>query len=98
MEEPRTMALWTAELEGSVLRKVSDQVEGDLINNEIMETSVPREEPIVSPHEDYVTCSEVEKLMEDNIKTVLEAATRRVATGIVDKTIENAFAECYDVE
>lgn len=38
-----------------------------------------------------MTRSEVQKLMADKIKATLEVAMRRVLTGIVDETIEDAF-------
>lgn len=40
---------------------------------------------------DYVTCSEVSKLIEDKIKTAVEVATRCTVTGIVEKTTEDIF-------
>lgn len=39
------------------------------------------------PFEDYATRSEVEKVKEENIKTVLEVATRRVVRSIIEEPI-----------
>lgn len=43
-----------------------------------------------------MTRSEVEKLMENNIKIAVEVGTRRVVTGILEETIEDAFTVNYD--
>lgn len=61
-------------------------VEDGLIDNGIMETSVPHEEPSDSLQEYYIKRSEVEKVMNDKIKTAVDVTTRRIFTGIVQET------------
>lgn len=47
-------------------------------------------------NQNYMTCSEVEKLMGDNIKASVEVATRCIVTKIVEEIIEDAFVVGYD--
>lgn len=97
MEKAETMTLWAAELERADRHKVDEHVEDELTDNAIMETFVPPEEPSVRPHEDYLTCLEGKKLMDDNLKTDVEAVYRRIVTGIVEEKIGSSFAAEYNV-
>lgn len=92
------MAFWTTELERTDSGKDNEHVERELIENEVMEIFVPHEEPIFSLHDDYVTRFEVEKLMNNYMKTAVEAATTGLLTGIVNEKIERAFARGYNIQ
>lgn len=70
MKEAESLALWTAEFERPDRRKVDKHIDGELIDNAIMNPFVPHEESSVRPHEDFMTRSEFKKLMDDNIKTL----------------------------
>lgn len=66
------------------------------MDNEIFDSSVPHEEPSGGPNGDYMKRSDVERLMEDNIRTAVEVTTSRIVTGIVEETIEDAFTVGHD--
>lgn len=82
------MALWTDELEHADCCEV-DEHKKDLISKEISDSYVSHDEPGCGPAWDYITRSEVEKLMEDNIKDAVKFDTRLLVTGIVEETIED---------
>lgn len=44
----------------------------------------------------YITQSKMEKLMKDNIETVVDVLTRRIVQGIVEEPIEDVFSVVYD--
>lgn len=93
IKEAETMDFWTAELECTDHCYVNEHVVHDLIDNEIIDPFVPPETPTFRPHKDYTILSEVEKFTHHKIKTAVEVTTDRIVTGIVEKTIENAFAQ-----
>lgn len=97
MEEAETMALWTAKLELTYRCDLHEPVGDDLIENDILDTFVPHEDPGVSQHRDCMTRSEAKNLMENNIKTTFEVAMKCITTGIVGKTIEVGLTAGYDV-
>lgn len=68
------MALWSKFLDPVDCRE-ADGHEDELINNDILDSYLPREELSEVPIRGYVTSSEVEKLMKDNIMTAVEVAT-----------------------
>lgn len=92
------MALQTAELESSDRSKVHEQAKDKSIDSEIIDTFVPQQEPSVSPNKKYKTCSELEKLMDDDTEIGVEVGTRRVVTDIVEQNIEDAFAAGHGVQ
>lgn len=49
----------------------------------------------VRPAENCITHSKVKKLIEINIKTAFQNATRRIITGIAGESIEGAFKVGY---
>lgn len=49
----------------------------ELIDEEILDSSVPHEKPSGGPIRNYLKHSEVEELMEENIKTAVEVTTKR---------------------
>lgn len=89
------MDLWTKELKRSDSRKV-DKHEGYLIDNETLISYAPPEESGKGSNGEYMTRSEVERIIEDNIKTTVEVATRNVVAGIGEETIDYAFTVRYD--
>lgn len=76
------MVSCTVELKRADCREV-DEHEIDLIDNEISDSYVWKEEPSIGPAGDYMTRSGVEKLMGDKIKAAVEVDVRLVVTGIV---------------
>lgn len=92
MKGVETMALCTAKSERTDHREVEFHVLDELTGNDTMGTFVQHEEPFVSQHEKYMTQIEVEKLMDDKIKTAVEVSTRCVTTDIVEEMIKVAFA------
>lgn len=98
MEEAGMMTLYTIELEGTDCHDVDYLVEDELAYNEIMNTFFLHEDPSVRLPKNYMTRCEVEKLMEDNIRTTFPVVTPRVFTDIVEEMIENAFRAGFDVK
>lgn len=96
--EAETLALRIADFERSNHVEVDEHVEDELIYNGVMETFVLPEEQSVRTNEDYMTRSEVEMLVDDNVETFIEVAPRRVATGIVEERIEDGFVARYNAQ
>lgn len=103
-EESERMASWTQELErfnrGEV-EKHEDQHENthkDLsTENKISYSYILGEESVDGAIVDYVPLSEVERLMEDKIKTVVEIATRVVLSGVGKEMTGDEFRLDIDV-
>lgn len=95
MEGDETGAFWTEEIECADRRQV-DEHEDELIHNEIRHRYIPREEPSGGPVWDNMTSAEVEKLVEENIKTAVEVTTGSIVTGIVEGMIEDALTADFD--
>lgn len=97
-EEAETMISWNQEFE-RIDRCQADkheenhkyEHEDDLIDSKIFGSYVSRLEPSGGPTDDYVICSEVERLVKDNIKPTVKVAMARIVLGLVDDTIENVF-------
>lgn len=68
-----------------------DEWKDDLFDNEIFDTYVSPKESWGGLIQDYKTLSDVVNLMEDNTKTVVEAAWRGTVTDNVGETIEKEF-------
>lgn len=96
MEEAKTMALYTKNLERAKCRKL-DEHEHKLTTNEILGSDVTQEEHSGDRVRDYMTGSEPEKLKEDNVQPPLEAGTRHIATRMVEESTGHVFAVCYDL-
>lgn len=89
-KETKTGALWTKEPERVESGKV-DKHGDKFINNEILDSYVPLEKTSDGPTGDYIKSSEIEMLMDDPIKTIVEDSTWGIVTGIIEETIANVF-------
>lgn len=86
------MVLWTKELECTGPCSVIEK-EDELIDNEILNNYFLHKDPSGGPNSDYIKCSEVKKLIKDNINTAVEVATKRVVTGIVEEKVGDTSTE-----
>lgn len=94
-EESKAMTLWTAEIEHTEGCRVIEHEE-ELFDNKTSDNYALHEKPSISPINDYMTRSQVEKLKEDHINFAVEVSSRRLVTRVVEWTIEDAFTVSFD--
>lgn len=94
-KDAQSITLWPEELEGANECEANEHEE-ELVNNEILDSFVPKEERSSGSIRGYMTCSEVGKVIEDKFQAAVEVATRGIVTGIVEKTIEHGFIVGFD--
>lgn len=80
-DEDETLFSWNEELE-PIDRGGVDDNENELMEEEILNSTVPRREPSKCPIGDCETYTGVQKGSEDIIKADVEFTTRCVVTGI----------------
>lgn len=73
-----------------------DGYEDDWIDKELFDRFFSCQKQSGSPVEDYISRSEIERVMDDTIKTVIKLSTRCSVTGIVKETIEDEFRVGYN--
>lgn len=98
-KEVKTRGLCTQELERVYcceIEKCEEQQVDELIETAILDSYVPHEEPCDGPVVDYVSRSEVEKLVEESIKTAVEVALRRAVMGMMEAKIDHVFMVGYE--
>lgn len=89
-EEAKTTDLQKKDLGGGTGFEV-DRNEDEWIGEEILDSFVTLGDLRDGPVRNYVTSPEVEKIMENNIKTAIEVASRRVVKEFDEGHFEIAF-------
>lgn len=89
-EGAETLCLLTEECQRANRGKV-DKHESELIDGETGHIYGLRKEPSGGPARNHMIRSDVEKLMDDTVKTAVEVATRHVIRKIVEETIKDVL-------